>query len=185
VANDNSPQLSRRAANDNAKIHTEQRTARDNFTETQSRISKTRALVEAGTAVTNKTKGLARMAKATELSVTYASALIPFWGAQLLFGLLQFGGAAGEKAGESFLWGLGAVFIPGKTLFAAGYFLTVTISLLLLIGLALAYTLSGVRWWRRFGWASFLLYMVGSFIPFINMVPWSGAFMLSTVYTQK
>lgn len=126
-----------------------------------------------------------RYAKAITVSLTIASALMFPIGIQLFFGLMQFGGAGAEFAGEELWWGLGAMFIPGQELFVAGYIVSAIIGFLSMLFALLVYTLSTVFWWRNGGWMTFGICMLLSIAVFASTFPWVLVWLFLVVRAQK
>lgn len=142
-----------------------------------------------GNRLANKTAALtasaARVANASEVSIMFGSAALPFWAVQLIFGLIQISGVGAEYAGEGFLWGLGATFIPGQSLFELGYVITAFLGVLILLATAVAYPFFRVFWWRKIGVFVLILCMTLTVVPVLNIFPWFIFFLVYTVYAQK
>lgn len=123
--------------------------------------------------------------KAVRASWVIALFILPFYPIQLAFGIIQIAGFSAEYVGEQFLWGFGAVLIPGQTVFAAGLVVTILFGLVSMFAAAFIYTLNGVSWWRGFGLISFLVFTVFYFLPILNIFPWVVGWMFVVIYAQK
>lgn len=135
--------------------------------------------------VSSAVSTLMERAKAIRASWIIGTFILPFYPIQLFFGLVQLAGFAGEYAGEQYLWGLGAVAIPGQTIFAAGYIMTLIFSCFAMFAAAFLYTVQGINWLRGFGFLSFVLCTVLCFVPVLNIFPWLVAWILIVVGAQK
>lgn len=128
---------------------------------------------------------IARIAKAARVSWTIGGIVMPFYIVHLLFSLMIILGAAAEYAGESFFWGLGSYFIPGKEIFAFGFIGTFVIGWIFMSIALILYTFQGVAWLRSGGIFTFMACLIGYCVPVASLVPWVLVWLFLVVRAQK
>lgn len=128
---------------------------------------------------------LMEKAKAVRASWIIGVFVLPFYPIHLIFGFVQLAGYATEYAGEQLLWGLGALVLPGQTVFAAGFIMTALFGIASMFIAAFMYTFQNVHWWRGHGLLSFILCTVLCLVPMLNIFPWLIAWMLVVIGAQR
>lgn len=181
AANDNQQSSARRAANDNIPV----------------RYGKTQNIVrqvgrhrrkegrESDGGITGTASTLKAKARAIRFTWSLAAYLLPWYGFQLLFGLVAFAGAGVEFVGQEFLWGAANALIPGEYIFVVGWFGAVFFSTTMICITAIVYAFNRVNCWDGVAMYTFYLFLALCFAPFVNIIPWFVFWMVFVVYAQK
>lgn len=170
----------RRAAKDNPEDN------RETVRRATSRVRQYhRAILENAGARGGGAARVMKKARAVRASYIIGAFVLPFYLAQLWFGIISLASAGVEWTGETILWGLGAAIVPTEKLFLAAYVITTVIAVLLMGAAAFMYTVNRVRWWEGGALVKFFFFLALCFVPLLNIVPWLACWMVSVVYAQK